>query len=145
MLSAHNEIDGGTGTAIFPHSGPRVLPKRVASIRSFEKVLLDRVARPVEPSREHQHLVARCAAESGQLPGSLDGPGHGAGGRFAVRSESLHQPGRLRPVQVEPGLASERASELSGRGSRWMRQKSQSLTDGQMKEVAAILQEFDRD
>jgi 4-hydroxy-tetrahydrodipicolinate synthase len=35
------------------------------------------------------------------------------------------------------------ASELSGRGSRWMRQESQSLTDAQIKEVAAILREFD--
>ena len=40
--------------------------------------------------------------------------------------------------------AAKAASELSGRGSRWMRQKSQSLTDGQMKEAARILEEFDR-
>jgi len=40
--------------------------------------------------------------------------------------------------------AAKAASELSGRGSRFMRQGSQSLTDGQMKEVARILREFDR-
>jgi 4-hydroxy-tetrahydrodipicolinate synthase len=40
--------------------------------------------------------------------------------------------------------AAKAAAELSGRGSRWMRQGSQSLTDGQMEEVAAILREFDR-
>jgi 4-hydroxy-tetrahydrodipicolinate synthase len=41
--------------------------------------------------------------------------------------------------------AAKAAAELAGRGSRWMRQKSQSLTDGQMKEVAKILDAFDRD
>jgi 4-hydroxy-tetrahydrodipicolinate synthase len=40
--------------------------------------------------------------------------------------------------------AAKAASELAGRGSRWMRQASQSLTDPQMKEVAAVLREFDR-
>jgi 4-hydroxy-tetrahydrodipicolinate synthase len=40
--------------------------------------------------------------------------------------------------------AAKAASELAGRGSRWMRQKSQSLTDAQMKEAAAILKAFDR-
>lgn len=40
--------------------------------------------------------------------------------------------------------AAKAAAELSGRGNRWMRQRSQSLSDGQMKEVAAILREFDR-
>lgn len=40
--------------------------------------------------------------------------------------------------------AAKAAAELSGRGSRWMRQKTQSLTDGQMKETAKILEAFDR-
>jgi 4-hydroxy-tetrahydrodipicolinate synthase len=35
------------------------------------------------------------------------------------------------------------AAELAGRGSRWMRQRSQSLTDEQIEEVAAILLDFD--
>lgn len=35
------------------------------------------------------------------------------------------------------------ATELAGRGTRWMRQASQSLSDGQMKQVAAILERFD--
>ena len=43
-----------------------------------------------------------------------------------------------------PIAAAKAASELAGRGSRWMRQRSQSLTDGQMKEAARILEEFDR-
>jgi hypothetical protein len=40
--------------------------------------------------------------------------------------------------------AAKAAAELAGRGSRWMRQRSQSLTDGQMKEAAGILEAFDR-
>jgi dihydrodipicolinate synthase/N-acetylneuraminate lyase len=40
--------------------------------------------------------------------------------------------------------AAKSASELSGRGSRWMRQGSQSLTDAQMKEAAKILRDFDQ-
>jgi len=40
--------------------------------------------------------------------------------------------------------AAKAAAELSGRGSRWMRQKTQSLTDAQMKETAKILEAFDR-
>jgi 4-hydroxy-tetrahydrodipicolinate synthase len=40
--------------------------------------------------------------------------------------------------------AAKAAAELAGRGSRWMRQKTQSLTDGQMKEAARILEAFDR-
>ncbi|MCK5007685.1 MAG: dihydrodipicolinate synthase family protein [Spirochaetales bacterium] len=40
--------------------------------------------------------------------------------------------------------AAKAASELSGRGSRWMRQGSQSLTDAQMKEAAKILRDFDQ-
>ena len=40
--------------------------------------------------------------------------------------------------------AAKAAAELSGRGSRWMRQQSQSLSDEQMNEVARILGEFDR-
>ena len=39
--------------------------------------------------------------------------------------------------------AAKAAAELAGRGSRWMRQRSQSLSDPQMKEVAGILREFD--
>jgi 4-hydroxy-tetrahydrodipicolinate synthase len=39
--------------------------------------------------------------------------------------------------------AAKAATELSGRGSRWMRQSSQSLTDAQMQEAARILREFD--
>jgi 4-hydroxy-tetrahydrodipicolinate synthase len=39
--------------------------------------------------------------------------------------------------------AAKAAAELAGRGSRWMRQRSQSLTDEQMEEVALILREFD--
>ena len=39
--------------------------------------------------------------------------------------------------------AAKAATELAGRGSRWMRQGSQSLTDEQIKQVAAILREFD--
>jgi 4-hydroxy-tetrahydrodipicolinate synthase len=39
--------------------------------------------------------------------------------------------------------AAKAAAELAGRGSRWMRQRSQSLSDGQIKEVAGILHEFD--
>ena len=40
--------------------------------------------------------------------------------------------------------AAKAAAELAGRGSRWMRQKTQSLTDEQMKEAAKILEVFDR-
>jgi 4-hydroxy-tetrahydrodipicolinate synthase len=40
--------------------------------------------------------------------------------------------------------AAKAAAELAGRGRRWMRQKTQSLTDQQMKETARILEEFDR-
>jgi 4-hydroxy-tetrahydrodipicolinate synthase len=40
--------------------------------------------------------------------------------------------------------AAKAAAEISGRGSRWMRQKTQSLNDRQMKEVTKILEEFDR-
>jgi 4-hydroxy-tetrahydrodipicolinate synthase len=40
--------------------------------------------------------------------------------------------------------AAKAAAELAGRGSRWMRQKTQSLNDEQMKETARILEEFDR-
>jgi 4-hydroxy-tetrahydrodipicolinate synthase len=40
--------------------------------------------------------------------------------------------------------AAKAAAELAGRGSRWMRQKSQSLTDVQIEEAAAILEKFDR-
>lgn len=36
------------------------------------------------------------------------------------------------------------ASELAGRGSRWMRQKSQTLSDKQAAEIAVILEEFDK-
>ena len=39
--------------------------------------------------------------------------------------------------------AAKAAAELAGRGSRWMRQNSQSLSDEQVKEVAGILEEFD--
>jgi 4-hydroxy-tetrahydrodipicolinate synthase len=39
--------------------------------------------------------------------------------------------------------AAKAAAELAGRGSRWMRQRSQSLSDAQMKEVAGILRGFD--
>jgi 4-hydroxy-tetrahydrodipicolinate synthase len=39
--------------------------------------------------------------------------------------------------------AAKAAAELAGRGSRWMRQRSQSLTDEQIKEAAQILGEFD--
>ena len=39
--------------------------------------------------------------------------------------------------------AAKAAAELAGRGSRWMRQRSQSLSDAQMKEVAGILSGFD--
>ncbi len=39
--------------------------------------------------------------------------------------------------------AAKAAAELAGRGSRWMRQYSQSLSDEQINEVAAILREFD--
>jgi 4-hydroxy-tetrahydrodipicolinate synthase len=39
--------------------------------------------------------------------------------------------------------AAKAAAELSGRGSRWMRQNSQSLSDGQIREVQRILREFD--
>ncbi len=42
-----------------------------------------------------------------------------------------------------PIAAAKAAAELAGRGSRWMRQKTQSLTDEQMKEAAKILQAFD--
>jgi 4-hydroxy-tetrahydrodipicolinate synthase len=40
--------------------------------------------------------------------------------------------------------AAKAASELAGRGSRWMRHKTQSLSDTQMKEAARILGAFDR-
>jgi 4-hydroxy-tetrahydrodipicolinate synthase len=40
--------------------------------------------------------------------------------------------------------AAKAAAELAGRGSRWMRQKTQSLSDEQMREAARILEEFDR-
>jgi 4-hydroxy-tetrahydrodipicolinate synthase len=40
--------------------------------------------------------------------------------------------------------AAKAAAELAGRGSRWMRQKTQSLTEEQMKEAAKILEAFDR-
>ena len=43
-----------------------------------------------------------------------------------------------------PIAAAKAATELAGRGSRWMRQKTQSLTGEQMKEAAKILQAFDR-
>jgi dihydrodipicolinate synthase/N-acetylneuraminate lyase len=36
------------------------------------------------------------------------------------------------------------ASELAGRGSRWIRQRSQSLADEQVEKVATILRDFDR-
>ena len=39
--------------------------------------------------------------------------------------------------------AAKAAAELAGRGSRWMRQRSQSLTDEQIEQVAVILCEFD--
>lgn len=35
------------------------------------------------------------------------------------------------------------ATELAGRGTRWMRHASQSLTDGQVANIAAILERFD--
>lgn len=40
--------------------------------------------------------------------------------------------------------AAKAAAELAGRGSRWMRQKTQSLTEEQMKEAAKILEAFDQ-
>jgi 4-hydroxy-tetrahydrodipicolinate synthase len=43
-----------------------------------------------------------------------------------------------------PIAAAKAAAELAGRGSRWMRQKTQSLTAQQMKEMAGILEGFDR-
>ena len=39
--------------------------------------------------------------------------------------------------------AAKAAAELAGRGSRWLRQQTQSLTDAQVKEVEKILREFD--
>jgi len=43
-----------------------------------------------------------------------------------------------------PIAAAKAAAELAGRGSRWMRHKTQSLTDEQMKAAARILEAFDR-
>lgn len=42
-----------------------------------------------------------------------------------------------------PIAAAKAAAELAGRGSRWMRQKTLSLSDDQMARVAEILQDFD--